>query len=250
MPFVWIINNGLTLNNGGKCMEMDTYRYLYSAIAQSMAALIALGGIFTIFALQTADKKVDHTCRAFKEHVRNWRKQVEMKFAEDEEMKDYLERKASEVDEWLNKDVTHNLLAMAEEFHKKRMIIPTALVDYFCELRSQDEYSVSAKEKLWQPTICIIILFVVSCFLLFNIDFFNFFTLYIISAVLFLFLVAVLVWVYRYIKFLINVPKGEILNTLYWNDKKNETIKKRVTEIRQEMLFKMQTLKEVSGIHK
>jgi len=48
----------------------NTMLYYLSTIAQSMAALFAVGGIFAIYRLQEINTEITNTCRAFKEYLR------------------------------------------------------------------------------------------------------------------------------------------------------------------------------------
>lgn len=142
-------------------MTIDTFRYFYSALAQSMAALFALCSVFVIFQLQYLIEQHDKTCKAFKEYMRRTFTQNGM--PDD----------AKAVDEWLNKDIFFNLLIYFETFKKKQpKNLQPAFADYFAEYINQENFKHKIKLFLWIPTalICLSLLF--SFIILHNTDYF------------------------------------------------------------------------------
>ncbi|NCB07994.1 MAG: hypothetical protein EOM73_07525 [Bacteroidia bacterium] len=77
-------------------MDAETLRYFFSTVAQSMAALIAIGGVFTVFGIQIAYKRLEDAYDSFRAYAKSLKP----------------------VDACLNKDVEHYILSLAREYLK------------------------------------------------------------------------------------------------------------------------------------
>ena len=132
-------------------MSDQTLLAILSTIVQSMAALIAIGGVFVIYRLETIDTRISETCKAIQCFFRH-------SFKESPDIK--VRVRDIEVDKWLEKDIFHQLLY---EFNKG-VIKPgdPAYIDYYLQLRDQLDFKERLIQELIFPTGVIVSNFVLG----------------------------------------------------------------------------------------
>ncbi len=120
--------------------EFQISLYFLSALSQSMAALLAIGGVFAIYQFQKIENQIDHTCNAFKSYVKETQPGINQ----------------NEPARWLNKDVKVQLLCHFKALKDANPInLLDGFVDYFTQLESQEDFAAKLKNWLWIPTISI-----------------------------------------------------------------------------------------------
>jgi len=128
--------------------------YYLSTIAQSMATLFAVAGVFAIYQLQRVENRIEHACNSFRLYMAN---------------STSLLTRHSEASEWLNKDIKDHLLFYFKKSKDKNPndLLP-AFVDYFCQIESQENFKDFILKYLWLPMSFIVLTFLLSLYLLFQ----------------------------------------------------------------------------------
>ena len=174
------ISNAL---QGGNMLSIEdvgtALYYFYSTLAQCMAALVALYGIFVVFQWQVLEQKINSTHEGLKSFFRR-----------------YIKRGGDganvyEVDMWLEKDIPVNLrkeIAAAKE--NSPDLVP-ALCDYYLQLNEFECFKKYLSEMVKYCTVAPLACLLWSIFVLavlpYGKEFFNFLRFPIVPLVAFLF---------------------------------------------------------------
>lgn len=162
-------------------MDTVTLRYFYSAVMQSMAALLALGGIFAIYRLEYITKKLRLTYEAFKSFIQH--------YFIDPNTRIYNAQPVfvnGDTHMWLDKDVYHHILTIFEgefRFFRQNAVanlqrnnntqgfnLLNALADYFDEIYKLLQFSTRIRILLLIQTIILGTAFLLSSINLINLD--------------------------------------------------------------------------------
>lgn len=170
----------------------------YSTIALSMATILAFGGIFAIYRLQEINTEISRTCNAFKEYIRRL-----IKFSSSSTK----DKDSQEVDEWLNKDVFHNLL-----FRCVKNSDDVAAIDYFTQLNHQMDFRNRLQEEIWLPTKLIVATFLLSLLSFVFIGELHGYYLILWPFILLILATFAIIQVLKYIKIAIDGPMEENIN--------------------------------------
>ncbi|HOW35991.1 MAG TPA: hypothetical protein PL155_06230 [Candidatus Omnitrophota bacterium] len=167
-----MVNIGFLLNLISRFINIDSFQislYFLSALGQSMAALLAIGGIFAIYQFQRIENRIEHTCNAFKNYIRV--------------------ADPDEPGKWLNKDViSHLLRRFKEKKDGDSNDLQDAFIDYFNELEALEDFRIKLRQELLSPTILITIVFGLALFALIEMppngyDIFTLFGIFLLGAV-------------------------------------------------------------------
>jgi len=190
----------------------QTLLYFYSSVAQSMAALFAVGGIFAVYSLQTIDNELEFTKRAFAEFVDGFRERI----------RGYKGDVNAKM--WLGKDfLVHLAYLIAQENKTPDKSLFKAYQDYQIHFKNQMEYKNRIKKDLLFPTILIALNFINALLFLPYLDFLLTKCRCVVSVDVFLLILSstvIVIYLIQYISFClqgskeveINNPKTNIKN--------------------------------------
>ena len=195
---------------------MNTLRYFFSTIAQSMAALFAVGGIFAIYRFQFLESQVSSAVKSFREFYRRRISHVPApkgmpaysagKLENDRLIAEF---NANEANEWLDKDILSILLN-----ENKRNPDDIGILDYCYFFIKIVEARTTITKKLRCPMILIVINFLISNLLLLVVDLPYRGALTILASILVVLTTFTIYQLFSYIKLCFNLPK-----TLEFNNK-------------------------------
>lgn len=220
--------------------HINTLRYFYSSVAQSIAAIIAIGAVFAIFGLEQIDGKMISFCKAFKEFIRR-RVYDPDKMIED--------KKKREVDEWLGKDVYYMLLAYFDKLkEKEKETLQPGFVDYFLELENLRKFKAQLKQEVWRATLSLIFTFMFSLVFLINVERISSDNLFVwTNLFLGISLLISLSFTVKYIAVVSHGPQEEYINNPLINSISDEVTKKRekrIREVEEKMIDRIKEEKE------
>lgn len=201
-------------------MHIDTARYFYSALAQSMAALFTLGAIFAIFSIESFNQQYSQACKI----LRNYLKRIYP-----------LPHRHTGIDErdtWLDKDVFHQLLTFFETHQNDN-----ALIDIYSEIKHLRNFEKLIKILIWLPAVSVITTFTYSLFVLMQID--N--ILPIINIINFIsigLIIFTIILSFIYILISIKGPNHEFINSPLVDSEKKE-LKKIIEQLKLHMESQM-----------
>lgn len=182
----------------------QTLLYFYSSVAQSMAALFAVGGIFAVYSLQTIENELEFTKRAFAEFVDGFRERI----------RGYQGDVNAKM--WLGKDfLVHLEYLIAQENKTGDKLLLKAYTDYHTHFKNQMEYRNRIKKELSSPTILITINFVNALLFLPCLDFILAkcrWVVFVDVFLLILFSTVIVIYLIDYIKFCLQGPKEVEIN--------------------------------------
>ena len=210
-------------------VEPETLRYFYSAVAQSMAALFTVGGIFAFFNIENINVRLSKTCESFIAY---------MKLA-------YPERNSNlnvdKKDTWLSKDTLANLLAVFESNQDD-----IYLVDCYKEYSNLFHFKKEIKNKLKPLTILTAITFIFSLIALIIVDLKLIVSLNFICFVgLFFLIIATSYLIINYITISVKGSRHDCFNNGLINIKVDKELVEKYTEgIKVEMKNKLTSERE------
>ena len=194
-------------------MNLDTF---YSAVMQSMAALLALGGIFTIYRLEYITKQLKLTYEAFKNFIRFYFIEANTRI--------YVNQPNfvnGDTAMWLDKDVYHHLLTIFEgesnSFEQntttgvqrnpgmQNIDLRNALADYFEDVNKLLIFATRIRLYLLVPTAFTAFTFIIALTKLIILDR-NYFSTFLLT-------IASIISVVLYIIFSLIGLRREILNS-------------------------------------
>lgn len=178
-------------------MSPDSIRCFLSVVAESMAALFALGAIFAIYRLEEINTQVSRTCSAIREFVR---RNILFDLSNPNRKMD-----SREVDEWLDKDVLYSLLIRFDGTNR-------AFTDYYTQLNNQLDFRDELQRKLLAPTCLMALTFLMSIVGLLLSDIIKLCCLRTLIFSLFILVIITTLNLVYYAKFAIAGPEEEILN--------------------------------------
>jgi len=199
-------------------IEPETLRYFFSTIAQSMAALFAVGGIFAIYRLQFIESQINSAINSYREFYRRiiisnaLNLSVSLSYSV-EQKKNIIEeatQRANEANEWLDKDVFYILLKHFQEQKENNGIL-----DYCFYVLKVTEAKVKIVKKLKCPTALVALNFSLALIFLSIVDILCYcISTGLVFIMLFLTFLTILM-VLSYVKVCFNLPKIVVFNNTF-----------------------------------
>lgn len=225
--------------------HINTLRYFYSSIAQSIAAIIAIGTVFAIFGFERIDENITSLSGAFKEFIRR------RIYDADKQKED---KKKREVDEWLDKDVLHMLLACFEKVkdedkRNKTDTLQPGFVDYYLEFENLQKFKSQLKAEIWRTTASLIMTFFLSLLLLINVERIQLQTFFIFTNFIIGIAILISLWfTVQYIAIVSEGPRKDFINNPLINSISDDVSGKREEKIRKveaEMMQRIEVEKQI-----
>ncbi|MFC1510224.1 hypothetical protein ACFL49_01005 [Candidatus Omnitrophota bacterium] len=229
----------------------NTLLYFYSSIAQSMAALIAITGVFAVFTFQNINNKISETLSKIRKEYKRQLVIEKNNYLSLENSKingskvkaliKIIDKRLQFIDVWLEKDTLHNLIySYANKHPDEKKIYSAGFIDYYTHLTNLTEHK---KTTLMNTLICIflmITIFVGSLFVLNyqNIIFCNSLGGFIDEGVLLCTLIT-LSLTFLYIRKALQGERSEIINNNLINTKENKKIVQEIMQLKTKKINKL-----------
>lgn len=188
--------------------DTNSLLYFYSSVAQSMAALFAISGIFLIFRIEVVKSEIS-------KGIDNFRKWVAFRISIVDPAINALGIN-KEPHSWLDKDVLDHIEESLDNARKNVPAYEKALTDYFIFIKSRLDYQVLLKKYAFPPFVVIsVIFFDALCFLpKMTLLISEYPAILCVNTIAILSLIfCLLVYLIVFIFFVIREPKNFIINT-------------------------------------